>query len=503
MLAGGAVGCMSETLVDNYDAVPDGDYSSFVPPTMVSSGTKVSYGASESGVVLNQGLPQFITARGGAGSSTVANAAGNAGISVGVNGQGAVVRHSPRIARHYLRRYALLEQRASSRTELEFGVTANDHVVAMVSESRTQLTGESTGEDRRLPGLFEVLPGGQSLRYAIFTNGRIPDAFFVEPNGAVVMAGRLDQDVSYGGPTINKMDFGYYVVKLDADWKPVFGIGVAAATDQIPSQILVDSQGTTHVALVSKDPTGLGNSVALAGFDAQGRQSYQRDVASGQGLTLRGIAGGAEPLIFLAGSVDGMGSFGSQVLSDPDKSIRWFGAWDVTTGRTQKAQSFGCTGLSRGLGIVLGSEGRVRFAADASGNATLFGVEMNATPQGTPIVVELSRDGTPTWISILGDAGMVSDMAQLGQRSFIAGYLFGASASNPYLNSKLFAAELDADGQVLSHWEIRSNGSNPVRIGVDSIGTIWLSGRVLLSPDAGFDGYETDAILELPRLLAD
>ncbi len=491
-------GCLSETLIDNYDAtkVTSGEggasgtfdgmagksleahvpsYSVWMPSFVSAAGSAGSTNAVISGGATGAGSGGVAgTAAEGDG---VAGAAGAAGESSGAGVAGAppagstvpILLAVPN-SKHSLVRYLAFDIVGVGGYGIKLGVTAADHVVAMVS-AWGLAAGASLGGLGALggPALLEVLPSGDPLRYVAFPGASMPDAFAIDLDGGIALAGRLGRDVSYGGPTISHIGYGYYVAALNADWVQRMGQGYATEAEATVHALALDVDGGIHVAISEA-------SSYVLGLDTTGQPRFRWETTASPAA----IAVDSVGRVHAVGALDGDG---------------WLASYEVASGAVSSARRFGGGAADLATAVVVAPNGQLRVAGSVSGKSDVFGTAFTGSTLGTPFFCNLDEKGQVTWITLLGEAGTVATALQHGDRTYVAGHLYGPNVTRPWAGSRLYAAEIAPDGTVTSQFTIESSGDSATNIAVDSLGNIWLSGRADVVPSIG--GAVTDSIVLL------
>ena len=498
-----ASGCLSETLIDNYDATKvsagEGGASGLI--NGLAGTPSVSYVPP-----FDPGLPTFVSVTGGTSSTNPVGKGGtavattaNSGSAAGTAGDGAagappaastvpILLAVPN-AKHALAKYLAYDMLQVKGYGIKLGVTASDHLIAVVSAWGVAIEA-ATGVQQAVqaPALLAVMPSGDPLRYVTFSAGRMPDGVAVDAQGAVLFVGKLDRDVSYGGPTIGQNGYGYFVAALDADWVQTLGQGYSRDAEATVHEVAWDLNGGIHLSISE------GQSYVV-GLEADGRQRYRWDV----GVKPAGIAVDALGRVHAAGAFGGTISLGPTELVSSGLSDGWLASYDVARGTTTYAARFGGSSNDSATAVAVAPNGHTRVGGSVSGQADVFGVAINASSSGTPFLCDLDESGQVTWITLLGDAGTVAKAVQQNGRTYVAGHLYGPNVNEPWQGSKLYVAELEPSGTASAMFTIDSSGDSMTDLAVDSLGNIWLSGRANVVPQYGETVVDSIVLLRLVR----
>ncbi|HMA94605.1 MAG TPA: hypothetical protein VKP30_18065, partial [Polyangiaceae bacterium] len=109
---------------------------------------------------------------------------------------------------------------SGSPTRLEFGVSDTDHVIVLFEAT-------CSSDSTSCLAIVELTANGDQLRLVQFPSATMPDVVHVMPTGEVVMAGKLERSIGFGAAPINAVEHGFYVAKLDRDWRQEFAFAVS------------------------------------------------------------------------------------------------------------------------------------------------------------------------------------------------------------------------------------------------------------------------------------
>lgn len=471
-------GCLSETLIDNYD-----------PSKYASGGTASGppgvAGTSITGYVgyvppFGAPAPAFVSVTGGASNLSSAPMAGAGGAGP---------------AAHVLRRYLAYSADSNGGYGIQFGLTSSQHLVAVVTAQGLAGLG-ADGSVYYPPALLEISANGDVIRQVVFNSASMPDGFAVAADGDLVLAGRLDRPVSFGGPLIQPVSYGYYIAKLDHNWASTMTRGYET---QMPSRVRAitqDNGGPTYIGLSE------GNEAAVVGLEPNGDPRFRTSIyaKSGENVSIEALSIDTHGQLYGVGGFDGTSMIGDRTLATKGQLDGWVALIESSSGRTVNAKSFGGSALDRASAVLTMPNGHLRIAGQITGRVDLFGKELDLSARGAPVVCDLDAAGQLTWITLLGNAGDCATMIQRDGRTYVAGHLYGPSDSAPLLDSKLYVAEIDADGGVDSFFSIDSSGDSPTRLAVDAANNIWLSGRANVVTYLGSTVQDAIVLMQLaPR----
>jgi hypothetical protein len=320
------------------------------------------------------------------------------------------------------------------------------------------------------------IPRQGSPHSSTFVNAVTPEAIAVDLSRNVWLAGQLYRPVSFGGPTLQPVESGYYLVALAPDGTHVSSHAVARPGTTYVHALTTDPQGNVYVVgsrssvtfpstdsvFVTKfSPAGV--EIFNSEFPGQGSSAWANDVA---------VAPNGE--VIIVGTYNGPVQFGTTTLTLPTGSIDtgFFAALDPDTGAARRAMRFGGPDFDVGNSIETTSTGALRVSGLVSGAATIGGTNVQADPRGSPFIAELTAAGAANWVALVDGSGIVFAADTNGaDRTFAIGYLEGAI-------KETFVASVVADGTLTLplRTPIASDTNGARFAAADRHGGVWVTG---------------------------
>jgi hypothetical protein len=329
------------------------------------------------------------------------------------------------------------------------------------------------------------LPLQGSRRALTFANATTPNAMAVDRSGAIWLAGQLYQPVSFGGPSLQPIDNGYYLAKLSSDGTPLVTVPVSRTATTFPEAIAADGDGNVYVTGGMLSTTGtVASSVFLTKFSPTGTQIFdQTYVGTDTEASAQAIAFRSDGDVVLAGFFNASITFGGTHLSSAAglSSNGFVAIVDHMTGAARSASRFGGATLDSANSVQVTSSGALRLAGQTSGSSTIGGMTVQAAAQGSAFIAELSDAGAANWVRLVGAPGTLAHGdTNAADRTFGVGHLDGASASDAIV------ATADADGQVAMLLRVsNADGNGATYCAADLHGGVWVAGEFQGSTDLG------------------
>jgi hypothetical protein len=332
---------------------------------------------------------------------------------------------------------------------------------------------------------IDWIPRQGSPRNATFANAVTPSAIAIDGSRNLWLAGQLYRAVSFGGPTLQPIDAGYYLVRLNPDGSHAFSKSVTRAATTFVHGMAADAQGNMYV-VGERYSTGspLTDNVFVTKFSSAGDELYNREFAAQDTAAwANDVAVAPDGTVFIVGTHNSPVQFGATLLTLPDTSIDsgFVAALNPDTGAPNWVMGFGGPDFDVGNSIEVTSTGALRVSGLVSGAATVGGVSVQAHANGSAFVAELTATGGANWVKVIAGEGIVfaADTNAAGH-TFAVGYLQGAI-------KETFVADVAPDGSATLPLRVTiaydSNGANFAA--ADRHGGVWITGDFKGTLDLG------------------
>lgn len=353
---------------------------------------------------------------------------------------------------------------AGAVTPIHFGVTSRDHVVVL-SEVGIDDTNASWLR------LSELTATGAVLRNLDLRLGAMPEVFRLLPDGSMVFAGKLSRDVSFGKTRLGKLEQGFYIVKLDAEWNEVFAFAKSASQSLTLQDIAIKRDGSIYLA---SDEAG------IVEFDSSGNVL----------LELKGVAGArlaideSQNSLLVAGTFRGNLVLGATSLVSQGARDGVVFCWDESSQAISSIWQFGGVDDDEATGIAIADSGARVIGGRVGRQESLFGATLRSSARGAAFVAEVDASGHAHWARQLAEEGRVSDVARARGAIYVAAYTKSDSAVSSLESSS------DSSGMRLQVTRFSEAGEQTAffafdgqldrvgghgRLGLDSTGVLWLS----------------------------
>ena len=350
------------------------------------------------------------------------------------------------------------------------------HLVAVDSQDTLILVGPAAASDTEDPGpRVSWNPRQGQISVVTFANAITPAAIAVDPSRNLWLAGQLFRAVSFGGPTLQPVDNGYYLVRLGPGGSHDLSKAVTRTGSVWIRRVLADAQGNIYV-VGGMYSTGspLTQSAFVTKFTSDGVETYNREFP-GQGTSaFANDVAVANGEVYIVGTFNAPLQIGTTTLTLPATSIDggFVAALDADTGTPKRALRFGGPDFDVGNGIEVTSTGALRISGLISGAATVGGVNVQATAMGSAFVAELTAAGAGNWVKLLeGDGHVFAADTNGADHTFAVGYLQGAT-------KQTFVADVVSDGSATLPLRVTTaddtNGGQCVA--ADRHGGAWVTG---------------------------
>jgi hypothetical protein len=400
--------------------------------------------------------------RGGSGGGGTAGGSGGRGGTGGAGGGGTSGNGGP--------------LRVTSSQALP-NLQGSARLVVVDSQDTAVVIGVSAASDQDDPGpRITWIPRQGSTRSATFSNATTPAAIAVDPSRSVWLVGPLYRPVSFGGPTLDAVDGGYYLVRLNADGTHGSSHAVTRTGNAYVRNAVADPQGNLYVVGgISAPDFPVKESVFVTKFSPEGAELWNREFPSqGTSANAADVAVAPNGEVFITGIYATPLQFSTTLtLTQPATSIDsgFFAALDPDTGAAKRAMRFGGTNFDLGNSIDVTSAGLLRIAGLVSGAATIGGLDVQAAATGSPFVAELTASGAANWVRLVQGAGIVfaADTNDAGH-TFAAGYVSDAI-------KETFIADVIAGAATLPlRTTIPDDTNGALFVAADRHGGVWATG---------------------------
>jgi hypothetical protein len=270
---------------------------------------------------------------------------------------------------------------------------------------------------------------------AIFPNALTPSVLAVDPSGAVWLAGQLYRAVDFGGTTLQPVNDGYYLVRLNPDGSLAVARAVARPSLVTVYNATTDAQGNVYavgeVYTAGSPPIA---SVFVTKFSPAGDELFNREFAcQGTSAYAADVAVAPNGDLFIVGTYGYPLQIGSALLPLPSSSLgsAFVAALDPGTGEPRWATRIGGMTFDVGNAISVTSTGALRVAGMLSGQATVGGLLTRGTNDGSPFVAELTPTGAGNWVTIIDGTGIVFEAdTNAADHTFAVGYVKQTATTN-------------------------------------------------------------------------
>ncbi|HMA91720.1 MAG TPA: hypothetical protein VKP30_03495, partial [Polyangiaceae bacterium] len=359
---------------------------------------------------------------------------------------------------------------SGSATRLEFGVTDTDHVIVLFEAT-------CSSNSTSCLALVELTANGGQLRFVQFPSATMPDVVHVTPTGEVVMAGKLDHSIGFGATPIDAVEHGFYVAKLDRDWRQEFAFAVSTDRDYALNRIFMGRDGAVYTAVGEAEPKGPSGSEWLIAYRADATELRRWSA-----FHVDCLAGTASGSVLAAGWRRDNREIGDVSLPPASGRDGVLFTFDATTGEATPILTFGGVDDDEITVVSESPNGEIRLGGKVGRDEMTFAAAWNASTEPKAFLAQLDRSAQITYAAPLEDVTVISDLVHSADAAFVAGYLV-PNGLDPTTESRLLLGKLSSRGQPEAIVAFDSQAPTLGRIGVDSKGTIWLSGFGQISLD--------------------
>jgi hypothetical protein len=359
-------------------------------------------------------------------------------------------------------------------------------LIAVTRDDTAVVVTPSSGSTIGDPGAtITWFPAQGARRTLAFPNVITPNAMTIDKSGAIWLIGQLYQAVSFGGPTLQPVDNGYYLVKLAADGSHLASVAVSRTDVTFPQAMAADGDGNIYVAGGLLLTTGtVSSAVFLTKFSSTGTQLYdQTYVASDTEAYAQSIAFRKDGDLVLVGFFNSTLKLGTtQLTSAAGLSSNGFVAViDHSTGAARSAFSLGGATLDSVSSVQVTTSGSLRIAGQISGTSMVGDKLVQADPRGSAFIADLTDAGVTSWVQLVGAPGIIAHGdTNAADRTFGAGHIDLAATSDAIL------ATVGADGQLVVPLSVENlDGNGATSCAADLHGGVWVGGEFQGSTDLG------------------
>jgi hypothetical protein len=319
-----------------------------------------------------------------------------------------------------------------------------------------------------------------------YPNAITPAALAVDQAGTIWLIGQLYRPVSFGGSTLQPVDNSYYLAHLGADGSPL-GIYAMTRNDLTYAvSVIVDASNNVYVVGSVLWAMGTRSYAYVTKFSSSGTQIYdQTFVGSDTNAEIDAIAIAPDGDLVVAGFFNATMLVGNTSLTSAAglSPNGWFAILDPATGAPRSAFRFGGTTFDDASDVAVTSAGNIRLAGRLSGYSTIGGITVQADPNGSGFIAEVTPTGVARWVDLVGGAipGMIYEMAtNAADVTFAVGGLYDGSATDATV------AEVDSVGQLSLPVRVANADPNgAVYCAADHHGGVWVTGEFQGTIDLG------------------
>ncbi|MGC4067553.1 MAG: hypothetical protein QM784_23490 [Polyangiaceae bacterium] len=363
-------------------------------------------------------------------------------------------------------------------------------LLASLSDSEVLLVAPTEGAAG--PSLEAYSQSSQwPTRTRLFPDDPLPTAVASDDTGAIVLAGAMTRSVSYGGTGIGNAGQGFFVVKLDSNWEFVAGVGGDVSGSAQVSAVTVDAAHRVYVAINVVDD--FGNELPeIRGYDASLHERF-RIAGSMLGGMTGSLSTGMAVITSLSVSADGTLLVAgrssaplrlSDVVITPAMSALdgWYARCETETGRCSSGALLSLPFGTEPAGYVdLGEKGE-RLAATIFGGVS--GTGATVTSVSAPYLLSGRIGSGELTQTCLGAEGQVDSLVVTSDgTSYVAGRLPTATLGGT--GQYGFVAEVQADGSLSSQYVTSELGILSTAIAANRERVIWLAASTPRSPGQG------------------
>ncbi len=362
-------------------------------------------------------------------------------------------------------------------------------LVAVDSNDTAIVVAPSTGSATSDPGPTITWFPAQGQPHSLsYPNAVTPAAMAVDATGTIWLVGQLYQTVSFGGSTtVQPVTNGYYLAHLGADGSPLATYPVTRDDVTVAATMALDASGNVYVAGGVLLTSGtLGSYVFVTKFSPTGAQIYDKTFAGSDTEAMaQAMAIAPNGTVVLGGFFDSTLQIGSKSLQSAAglSSNGFFAVLDPSTGDPLGAFSFGGTVVDVASSVTVTSAGNIRMAGSLTGSITLGGMTVQADPDGSAFIAEVTPAGQAQWIDIVGSGtpGTLFQTAiNAADLSFAVGHLTRAAATDAIV------AEVAGANQVTIPVDVaNADGNGATACAADHHGGVWVTGEFMGTTDLG------------------
>jgi hypothetical protein len=374
-------------------------------------------------------------------------------------------------------------------------------LVAIDSNDTAIVVSPSSGSATADPGPTITWFPAQGQPHSVsYPNAVTPAAMALDQAGTIWLEGQLYRTVSFGGSTtLQPVTNGYYLVHLGSDGSPLGSYSVTRDDLTYAENLIVDASNNVYVAggaLVTGDT--LGSYAFVTKFSSSGSQIYdQTFVGSDTEATADAITVAPNGDLVVAGFFDATMQVGSTSLQSAAglASNGFVAILNPSTGAPRSAFSFGGTTFDVASSVAVTSAGNIRIVGSLAGSSTFGGMTVQADPNGSGFIAEVTPAGAARWVDLVGGgtSGAIFQTAiNAADVSFAVGHLNEASATDAIV------AEVDsADQPSIPVRVANADGNGATNCAADHHGGVWVTGEFQGTTDLG-TGTLTAADSTLP-----
>ena len=256
--------------------------------------------------------------------------------------------------------------------------------------------------------IVKVSPSGKVL-WALSAGGASGDGglgIATGPAGNVHVTGGFSKTATFGSLVLARPGSALYVAKLTPAGVYTWVSAVQTTDDSSGADIAVDAVGNSYVVGTfkgtltagSKTVTSAGgDDVMVLKLDSKGAPVWAATAGGAAGESGNGVAVNSSGEVFVAGTIRGSATFGSQVLA-PSGGSDAFAAKVNASGSWGWAMKFGGAGTDYGEGIAYAPNKGLRVTGTFTTQMTIAGTVLSTTTASWGgFALYLSETAVPMW----------------------------------------------------------------------------------------------------------
>ncbi len=338
-------------------------------------------------------------------------------------------------------------------------------------------------------------------------------AIATDSAGNIVVTGMMSGTVDFGGgPLVTSGVWDVFVLQLDANGNHLWSKRFGDERQQEANAVAFDATGNILIGGMAAGALDFGGgpltSPGFAGFvaklDSAGNHVWSKHVATSPESRASGIASGPAGEVFVVGTCKGTTDLGEGPAPGIGDSDGFLIALDAS-GQHQWSKKWGAlNGYQSGAGVTVDAAGDVVVTGGASGPTDLGTGVLLDNGLLDVIVGKFSPAGSPIFARRFGSprneypAGVATDASN---NIFVTGYHSGpvpfGTGAIPFAGGteNAFVLQLSPSGTPLwSRGFASSSRARGLGIGVDSLGSVFLTGELVQGVTIGATRHSGDGV---------